>query len=383
MQGAIVMRFARAATVVALTTVALAPAARAQATATFDRAALETYIRGEMTKRRIPGLQVAVVRHGAIAYLGEFGIANVQDSVRVTRQTSFTINSMTKAFVGVACMQLVDAGKLDLDASVSRYVDSLPESWRAATVRQLLTHESGLPDIMNPNTGALPGPDEASAFVAVKQMPLQSAPGVRFSYNQTNYLLLGRIIQSLSGKPFPAFIAERQFSVVGMPRTAAAGFGDSHDVIAHGARGYTFFRKQGEGLRTTDTLGNVFEDFPPSLRTAAGMSSTAEEMAKWIIALQGGKLLANKASLTALWTPGRLNDGKIAGFGGPEAGYAIGFPTIERTTHRVVSALGGARSGLFIYPDDDISVVVLTNLQGSQPERMMDAIAHFFVPSIH
>ena len=322
------------------------------------------------------------MRHGALAYHGEFGLANVQDSVPVTRQTTFTINSITKAFVGVAIMQLVDAGKIDLAAPVSRYVDSLPETWRAVTIRQLLTHESGLPDIMNPNTGAMPGDNEAAAWAAVQKMPLQAAPGVRFSYNQTNYLLLGKIIHSLSGKPFPDFIAERQFRVVGMPRTAAAGFGDSHDVITHGARGYTFFRIEGEGLRTTDTLANVFEQFPPSLRTAAGLSSTAEEMAKWIIALQHGKLLASEASLTTLWTPGRLNDGKIASFGGLTSGYALGWPTVERSSHRAIAALGGARSALFIYPDDDLAVVVLTNLQGSQPERILDQIASFFVPDI-
>jgi len=379
------MRFSRGIALASLATATLAVSTHAHGQkpdAAFDRAALESFIRGEMVKHRIPGLQVAVVRHGTIAYHGEFGLANVQDSVPVTRQTTFTINSITKAFVGVAIMQLVDAGKIDLAAPVSRYVDSLPESWRAVTIRQLLTHESGLPDIMNPNTGAMPGDNETEAWAAVQKMPLQSAPGVRFSYNQTNYLLLGKIIHSLTAKPFPDFIAERQFRVVGMPRTAAAGFGDSHDVIAHGARGYTFFRIEGQGLRTTDTLANVFEQFPPSLRTAAGMSSTAEEMAKWIIALQHGKLLASPASLTTLWTPGRLNDGKIASFGGLTNGYALGWPTVDRSPHPAIAALGGARSALFIYPDDDLAVVVLTNLQGSQPERILDPIASFFVPDI-
>src|SRR4030095_10596850 len=175
-------------------------------------------------------------------------------------------------------------------------------------------------------------------------------------------------------------MTERQFRVVGMPRSAAAGFGDSHDVITHGARGYTFYRIEGQGLRTTDTLGNVFEQFPPSLRTAAGMSSTAEEMAKWIIALHRGKLLASTASLATLWTPGRLNDGKIAGFGSLTNGYALGWPTVERSPHRAIAALGGARSALFIYPDDDLAVVLLTNLQGSPPERMRDKTARLCVP---
>ena len=232
------MRFSRSTALASLAAATVTVSAHAQnAAAAVDRAALESFIRGEITKRRIPGLQVAVVRHGMIAYHGEFGLANVQDSVPVTRQTTFTINSITKAFVGVAIMQLVDAGKIDLAAPVSRYVDSLPESWRAVTIRQLLTHESGLPDIMNPNTGAMPGDNETAAWAAVQQMPLQSAPGVRFSYNQTNYLLLGKIIHSLSGQVVRRLHCRAMQSFAsGMPRTAAAGFGDSHDVIAHGAR---------------------------------------------------------------------------------------------------------------------------------------------------
>jgi CubicO group peptidase (beta-lactamase class C family) len=90
----------------------------------------------------------------------------------------------------------------------------------------------------------------------------------------------------------------------------------------------------------------------------------------------------SKASLDTLWTPARLNDGKIASFGGLTTGYALGWPTVDRSTHRAIAALGGARSALFIYPDDDLAVVVLTNLQGSQPERMLDQIASFFVPDI-
>src|SRR5207249_1186158 len=114
---------------------------------------LERFVREQMRKRRIPGLQLAVVRHGEIAFLGAYGLANVQDSVPATHRTLFTINSITKAFVGVALMQLVDAGRVELDAPVSRYLDSLPVSWRPVTVRQLLTHETGLPNIMNNNTG--------------------------------------------------------------------------------------------------------------------------------------------------------------------------------------------------------------------------------------
>ena len=74
--------------------------------------------------------------------------------------------------------------------------------------------------------------------------------------------------------------------------------------------------------------------------------------------------------------------GRMAGHSGLTNGYALGWPTVDRSSHRAIAALGGARSALFIYPDDDLAVVVLTNLQGAQPERMLDQIASFFVPDI-
>jgi CubicO group peptidase (beta-lactamase class C family) len=340
---------------------------------------VDHFIREQIETRRIPGMQVAVVQHRALVFLGAYGLANVQDSVPTGRRTLFTINSITKAFVGVALTQLVDGGTLDLDAPISQYLDSLPPAWRSIPIRRLATNESGLPNIMNNNTGTLIADGEDAAWAKVRTLPMEFPPGERFSYSQTNYGLLGRVIDKLTGTSFREFITRRQFRVVGMPRTAQAGFGDSHDVIPGSARGYTFFRATKGGVfRTTDTLGNVFEEFPPSLRTAAGLSSTAEELAHWIIALQSGLLLRDSGSLKTLWTPGRLTNGKTEGFSRLLNGYALGWEVAARPRHRAFTAIGGGRSALFVYPDDDLAVVVLTNLQGSSPESFIDTLAGYF-----
>jgi CubicO group peptidase (beta-lactamase class C family) len=338
-------------------------------------AKVETFLRSEMQKRRIPGLQVAIVRHGKIVFNEAYGLANIQDSVPVTNQTVFTINSATKSFTGVAVMQLVDDGKLDVAAPVSRYLENLPATWQTVTIRQLLSHTSGLPAIMDDNAKMVADEGDEAAWAKVQTLPVEFAPGERFSYNQTNYLLLGRIIDKLSDKPFTQFIAERQFRVVGMPLTAQSGLGDSHDVIPGSARVYTFSR--------TGNISNVFEEFPMFLRTAAGINSTAEEMARWIIALQEGKLLKRQTNLTTLWTPVLLNDGSQGGFGGLLNGYALGFPTVTRSKHRAVAGVGGGRSAFFIYPDDALAVVILTNLQGASPESFIDELASHYIPTIN
>ncbi|MEO6390632.1 MAG: serine hydrolase domain-containing protein [Pyrinomonadaceae bacterium] len=130
-----------------------------------------------MEKRRIPGLQIAIVHHGKIVMLGSYGTANVQNAVPVTDQTVFSINSATKSFTGVAIMQLVDEGKLDLSAPVSRYRDGLPAAWQPITIRQLLTTFPACP---RSSTSASAVPADCSA-TGPKRAP--SRPYKSFRWN--------------------------------------------------------------------------------------------------------------------------------------------------------------------------------------------------------
>jgi CubicO group peptidase (beta-lactamase class C family) len=336
---------------------------------------VETFLQTQMQKWHIPGLQYAVIRHGAIVKLGSFGLANIQDSIPVTNKTLFQTNSITKAFTGVAIMQLVEAGKLDIAGPISRYLDGMPSAWRPITIRQLLTHTSGIPDIWD-NQGRLIADGEEAAWARVQTLPMDFAPGEQFRYNQTNYILLGKIIDKLSGEPFARFIKEQQFDVAGMPES---GFYDSHDVVPHSAHIYRYVA----GNRHLEKrLTCVFDDFPPFLRTAVGINTTAEEMARWIIALQQGKLLKKKSSIEALWTPGVLNDGSSKGFGGALSGYALGWPRTMPPEERVVGGIGAGRTAFFIYPDQDLAVVVLTNLQFGAPEALVFGVAGHYVRTL-
>ncbi len=202
---------------------------------------IDLFIKAQMQKRKIPGLQLAIVKNGKIIKTGNYGLANVQDSIPVSNKTVFTINSITKAFTGVAIMQLVEAGKLSLSSPVSAYLTGLPESWKAVTIQQLLSHTSGIPDIVDEEESILISPyGEKAAWKQVLALPMDFKPGEKFSYNQTNYLLLGRIIDTLSGMPFTEFIRKEQLEKAGMAKTIAAGFGATMDVIPHAAGGYTY-----------------------------------------------------------------------------------------------------------------------------------------------
>lgn len=334
----------------------------------------DALIKREMLERQIPGLQVAVVQQGRIVLLRSYGFADVQDSSRVTNQTRFAINSCTKAFTGVAIMQLVEDGKLDLASPVSRYIHGLPSAWQPVTIRQLLTHVSGLPNILrvlDPVTNGLTGSEE-SAWAKVKAIPMDFPTGEQFSYNQTNYALLGKIIDTLSGKPFAQVFQDRQFSIAGMSHVA---FGDSRDVIPNMAQQYRYIDNIDGQPLSPKKLTHFYWECPPFRRTATGLNSTAEDVARWLIALQQGKLLKTKTSLTTLWTPGTYNNGS-------PTQWALGWVPKPRLKHRAVTATGGARSAFFIYPDDDLAIVVLTNLSGSYPEEFIDELAGCYNPAI-
>jgi CubicO group peptidase (beta-lactamase class C family) len=350
--------------------------------ATEAPSGLREYLRSEMHELEIPGMQVAVVQHGKIVLFAALGLADVENHLPVTEGTVFPIASATKAFTGVALMQLVESGKLELTAPVSRYLDSLPSPWRTVTIRQLATHISGLPNLVNNDTGQLVTgvqiacatlADWDAAWAKAQTMPMESVPGERYSYNQTNYVLLGQVIDKVSGEPFTQFIKERQLDLVGMPSTI---YGDDSAVITHRARGYSNIRfsSNGESERNA-TLTEPYVKFAPFLLTAVGLNSSARELARWIVALQQGRLLAQKSSLTTLWTSSTLNDGKPGTWG-------LGWPIFARRKHTSYVPFGGAKAAFAVYPEDDLAVVILTNLQGSMPERFIDRVAAYYIPDL-
>ena len=340
-------------------------------------------VRQEMQARKIPGLQLTVVQHGRITFSGAYGLANVENSVPVTEQTIFRVNSMSKAFTGVACMQLVEAGKLSLNAPVSRYLDQLPDSWRALTIRQLLTHTSGLPEISDDNVRLVGDGTANGAWKTVQTLPMQFKAGTQFVYTQTNYVVLGKVIAKLTGEPFASFVQHRQFDPVGMKETS---YGDSTDVTSHVASLYTYLRLVTTGTQTTgveksDVLHARFEALPEYIRPAAGIQTTSADLAKWVIALQSGKLLT-KASLDQLWSPQQLQDGSYGGFSDEINGYGLGWPVMRRTAHRAITPVGGERSSMFIYPSDDLTIIILTDLMGASPQTFIDRIASIYTPGL-
>lgn len=338
---------------------------------------IEVIIKREMAERRIPGLQIAVVKQGKIVLNKSYGIANIEDNVSVTNNTIFPIYSCTKVFTAVAIMQLVEEGKINLSAPVSDYLDNLPEAWRPVTIKQILTHTSGFPDILkilDPSSGGVGSlKNEETIWAKLQAIPMDFKPGEKFSYNQTNGYLLGKIINKLSGMPFNEMFIEKQFQPADMPNTV---FGDSRDVIPNFTPTYSYkLFLDGQKLNQ-ERLVNNYVEFPYFRRTSSGLNSTAEDMAKWVIALQSGKLLKSEATINTMWSPNTFNDGT-------PTTWALGWGLAKfRKKHKAIGMSGGIRSAFLIYPDDDLAVIVLTNLTGASPEDFLEELAGVYNPEI-
>jgi CubicO group peptidase (beta-lactamase class C family) len=349
-----------------LAAILLPSAASAQAA---DRRIEQTdrAMRAFMAAFRVPGAQIAVVKDGRIVFSRAYGRLNVALEVPATTHSVFTLASITKAFTGIAAMQAVEGGRLDLSAPVSRYLDDLPEPWRGVTIRQLLSHMSGLPDI---NRAPTVDTDAATAWRWTLAQPVLFPPGQRFHYCQTNYTLVQRVLNRLNGRGEDDMVAEPQLVAAGMTHSR---YGDSRDLIAGKGPDYQFTRS------TPDAAGILEQRYPVSLpihRASNGLVGTAEDMANWIIALEQGRLLGAD-QIATMWTPVAFSNGAIGQWG-------MGWTILPRGNgHRAIGMTGGARSAFFVYPEDRVAVVILTNLAGSYPEDSIDRIATYWAPGLH
>lgn len=337
-------------------------------------------LKKEMEEKKIPGCQLIVLKNNTILLFEALGIASVPFSIPVKKNTIFSINSISKVFASVAIMQLQEQNKLNINDPISRYIDSIPDNWKKITIKQLMSHTSGLPDIEN-EKGLIGDKGQDSAWAMVKKLPLQSEIGEKFNYNATNYYILQHIIEKCSATTFEKFVRKNQFDVVGMKEIY---YGNSYDVIKNKCPTYSYYNQDkitNEYIKGTK-LKETYEEFPTKMITDAGAFTTAEEMAKWIIGLQSGKLLKKNENINTLWEPVKLNNGSYDGFGGFLNAYALGWPVINRENHFAVAPVGGGRAAFIIYPKDNLTIILFTNLTGVSPEEIIEKIAKFYISDI-
>ena len=314
-----------------------------------------------------PGLSIAVVRDNQSIWAKGYGLADLQNKVPARSDTIYRLASLTKCLTGVAVMQLVEEGKLDLDAPIRQYVPAYPPKKWTVTPRHLLTHMAGVRhNKWSELTSTRHFASINEAIDVFKDYPLQFEPGTKYSYSTPGYVLLGAAIESASGMPYLQYLDERIFKPAGMTHTAADDAGVN---IANRAVGY---RKGVFGFHWLSWVRGV-HIAPPhdtSIKlSAGGLVSTVEDMARFAIALNTGKLLRPETR-AQMWTKPKTRDGK-------EFDYAFGFLVGEKNGKQRAyndGSQAGTRTFLFMQPDDNFAVIMMTNLEKAQCEVLTPKI---------
>lgn len=313
---------------------------------------LNQNIQSYASQHKVAGFTVAIAQKGQLILNRGYGLANLETRQAAAPETYYAIGSMTKQFTAVAILKLVEAGKIKLDEDIHDLVSEYPARTPAVTVRSLLSHTAGIPDYFPL--------DEASAKVVYKPIsqaemlarftsaPLDFQPGDAFAYSNSNFYLLGLAIERASGESFRDFLLNHLFR----PNHLDIDVCDAKTADSKMARGYL-------------AVGNeplaVAPDFDMSWAYSAGnLCATAAAIIQWNQLLHHGKILTD-ATYTVMTTPVSLNDGTLTT-------YSAGLFIDKIQGHRHFEHAGDTLtfgSQEAYYPDDDLSIVILSNTEGT------------------
>ncbi len=341
-------------------------------------ASIDDFINHEMVRQRIPGLALGIYSRGRILLAKGYGLANVELNVPVKPATIMQSGSVGKQFISAAIMMLVEEGKISLDDRITKYFADAPDTWKPILIKNLLSHTSGLSEYESPDRTGPSGPfysrldfTEDELAKKVEALPIEWAAGKKWDYRNTNYLLLGIIIHKITGMPYAEFLSERIFKPLDMTSTRLIS---DRDIIPNRAAGYEIDRN-GE-LKNQEWVSPTFNS------TADGaLYFNVLDLAKWDEALYGTKLL-KQSSLDRIWTVYLLDNGKPN-----SAGYGFGWMIGAQDRHKRIEH-GGAWQGFTCrisrYPDDSLTVVVLTNLEAgpSNPGVIAHVVAGLVNPAL-
>jgi D-alanyl-D-alanine carboxypeptidase len=315
-------------------------------------AAIDAIVEKALRDPGTPSVSLAVVKDGEVAYARAYGMAKLSPAVPATAEMRYKIASNSKHVTAAAILLLAEEGKLSLDDKVARYVPQVTRA-KDVTIRNLLTHTSGYQDYYAidylANYSKLDVTPQGILQRWAMLPKLDFEPGSRYQYSNTNYTILGLIVEKLTGRPLMTVLRTRLFGKVGMPTAIDASV---EPWSAADPIGYTRY-----------ALGPVREVAPEAkgwMWAMGGLAMSAGDLARWDIALMDGKLL-KPGSMRTLTAAMNLT-------GGSSSGYGLGLNVSQMANgHRRWAHTGGASGFLSVntmYPDDRMAITVLTNGEG-------------------
>jgi CubicO group peptidase (beta-lactamase class C family)/dienelactone hydrolase len=330
----------------------------------FSLEAIDAYIKAQVCEHGYPGLSLAIAREGKLVFAKGYGKRSIEEGAPVEPDTMFAVGSVTKQFACACILLLAEEGKLSVDDKVAKYYPKLTGADRV-TLYDLMSHTSGYADYypLDFVDRRLVRPiDEDALLAEYAGRKLDFEPGERWSYSNTGYVLLGRVVEKVSGKPFGQFLKERMLDPLGMMHTATEP-GSSMGVQA---RGYTSF-----------ALGPVEPAIPEAggwLSFAGNLWSTAPDLVRWDLALAQENVL-KAAAFRLMTTPRALNDLQPTGYG-----CGLSVTLVEGQT---VLTHGGMISGFHsrnaVVPRTRSAVVLLNNCEHLNPDALHATILELLI----
>lgn len=311
-----------------------------------------------------PGAAVMVIRDGAIVFSGGFGYANVEEQIPIDANSTFRLGSVSKQFTAMAIMVLAEEGKLGYDDPVIDYIPQLSK-YPGVTIRHLLTHTSGMPDYYDTvdTSGGMPTNADMPAVMASMDSPV-FAPGEQYEYSNPAYEMLPLIVEKVSGQTFAEFMDKRVFHPAGMNDSLI--YDHTEPEIANRVWGY---EPEDGGFTLFDY------DELNYLDGSGGMYATLEDFFAWDQALYTEDVVS-AATLDKAFTRHTLNNGD-------EIDYGFGWRLNEYRGHRRIAHGGswvGFRTSTTRFPDEKLTIVVLTNRTDGEPDSYIDKIADIYLP---
>lgn len=361
------MKLDRRVALVGLAASATAPAFAWGVPRSSRWAAIEDKAQAMINDRLAPGLQICVTRRGSVVFSRAFGQANLETNTSMTPASDCRIGSITKQFTAAGILLLVQDGKLALDDSLGRFLPDFPHAERLS-LRRMLNHTSGLGDYTETKPPDLflqeSRPDRTTAQL-VDVMRKSSGtlifePGEKWGYSNTAYVLLGVVIEKVTGRPWAEFLTTRLFKPLGLTHTA---IDDAAEVVLGRATGYSNDPKAPSGF---DNASFVSMTYPGG---AGAICSTAEDLCAWHAGLLGGRVL-RPAMLAAMLTPAKLNDGSLPTMPGDRLTplrYGLGVVLEPIGGRAAVSHNGGIQgftSYLSTLLEEQLTVATIINTDG-------------------
>jgi len=302
---------------------------------------IDNYLKETIEVNQIPGAAVAVIKNGNIIFEKYYGKSSIQDNTVVNQNSIFRLYSTTKLITTVAVFQLIEKNKLSLDDKISKYLDNLPKEWQEVKIKNLVTHSSGLPDIVKFED--IPySLDENEKWTRLYKKPIEFEIGDHYSYNQTNYSLLTRIIEKVSGSSFEDYVLKNQFPDV---RKGVVFSANSSELIPNRVVHHVYNFKNKKYERFNADHGKIHN-------SGSGLNLTLKEFIAWNERLDKGNLL-NQETKKIMWTPFDFKNKKDK--------FLNGWSEYSTNNISSLGFSGGYMTAFRKFTDEDLTIIFLSN----------------------